>query len=250
MRRKLNYILPVIFSILFLSLVVIPINGSYLLPITDGTDDVTKLTGGTYDTTGDYADAIDIVSLGFAGTNLELILQGTPVSSNHYQYTIEIYWDGDEDSTNLTLINFGSVEAFPQNNVITLMLADGSGTPVVSYAHQDEIYIDGTKVVAPIANYSLIQDPLNPETLSVLTVHEENSGAEYYYDYYPDEDNPYYTETDTDTDTDTETETDTDTDTDPGFSTSFSFPGFALGITCLGVLVVASVVIIRHRKRR
>jgi hypothetical protein len=250
MRRKINYFLPILFSILFLSLVMVTINGSYSLPITDGTDDVTKLTYGTYDTTGDFADGIDIVSLGFSGTNLELTLQGTPVENDHYQYFIEIYWDGDDDSTNLTMVNFGSTEGYPQNNVISMILQDGSGNPVVGYAHEDEVYIDGNKIVAPIANYSLIQDPLNPETLSVMAVHEEDSGTNYYYDYYPEEDNPYYTYTETDTDTDTDTDTETDTDTDTGFSTSFSFPGFTIGITCLGTLVVTTVIILRYRKRR
>ncbi|MBD3189176.1 MAG: hypothetical protein GF308_00955 [Candidatus Heimdallarchaeota archaeon] len=198
-------------------------------PFTDAGNDVVYILNSIQQDEGDYHDEIDIVKIALVGTNIEIEFQDTPVIDGYHEYVMMIIWD-EESSGNSTSIAAGNMLGQEPLNFVSTLLLNSSGIPVAYSNIEDLITISGNKLVAPLLNYSLIQDPQNPFELHLTTHYDTGATTETWWDYFPDSTNSF-------TSTDNETN-------------SLPFPSLPIGLSIIALSTPTIITIIYQRKKK
>ncbi|NHJ40730.1 MAG: hypothetical protein FK731_11925 [Asgard group archaeon] len=186
---KKHFILcQILLIIIGLNIISIKVS-SYSFPLEDEINDVAHLIDNKFQDQGDYQDEIDIVKLELNGTNLELTLQNAPIVDFNHRYSYTIHWDGNETNyTNYSIATIGSSYEFYMNNSAMTYLKDSSGKLVVQCLVNDVLRVEERKIIMPIINFSLIENPNNPAWLRVSTTFTfvDVFNNNYWVDYLPD----------------------------------------------------------------
>lgn len=126
---------------------------------------------------------------------------------------MDIYWDGDENSDNNTYCDFGK----DYNSVMTI-LGDSNSYPVAFGYEEDTIYVSGSKLIIPIVDFSLIENPQNPHLIEVTTKYDPEIG-----NVYSDE---------------------LLFESKSGFISGYQIP-----VTIIGLTLIAGIIVIKVRKK-
>ncbi|NHK31670.1 MAG: hypothetical protein FK730_09985 [Asgard group archaeon] len=187
---KKHAIFSLIFSII-LALNFIPSGVcAYSFPINDEINDVAHFIDNKFQDQGDFCDEVDIVKLEKVSSNLELTLQNAPIIDKLHMYTCTIHWDGNETYfTNYSTATIGSLYYHYVNNSVMTYLEDSSGQLVVQHLVNGIITLDERKIIMPLINHSLIENPENPSWIrayAAYTFEDVFHNFNYYVDYLPD----------------------------------------------------------------
>jgi hypothetical protein len=187
---KKQVIISLIFSIILVCNIIPTRVYAYSFPINDEINDVAHFINNKFYDQGDFYDELDIVKLDKVGSNLELTLQNNPIVDKIHFYTCIIHWDGNEtDFTNYSIAQIGALYYHYVNNSVMTHLEESSGQLVVEHLVNGIITLSERKIIMPIINHSLIENPENPSWIrayAAYTFEDVFHNFNYYVDYLPD----------------------------------------------------------------
>ncbi len=179
--------LIVIMLTCILTLPIINVNAVAFWYALDEKNDVIYWFDGEYQDTGDYIDAIDIVSVSIDGKNIIMKFAEEPIYANYYCYSLSINWDynvsagSDPVCYNRTSALFSGLGDW---NSITTYIALKNGTLIYMLTIYEEIVIEQKSIIFPIPGLEYIVDKV-PEDFSAVAGHRSNSTiivGDYFYD--------------------------------------------------------------------
>lgn len=153
----------------------------------DEKNDVIYYSNGEYQDTGNYYDAIDIVSVSIDNDSLIMSFDKTPAYFENYYYSFDIIWDYDISGefnfhcSNYSSATFGGIGDW--NSISTTIILE-NGTFIYDSTTYLEIFIDKKSIIFPIPGLDYILDKV-PENLYATASYRSNFEPTI-YDYYID----------------------------------------------------------------
>jgi hypothetical protein len=163
--------------IIFLLILIRAFSVSAPYDFNDPTDDVRHYQSSVLVSTGDFHDEIDITNFNIHINMFIMFFDAPPIFSTDRIYLMSVFWDGDSNSKNYTIAQFGG----GVNQILTYLF-DSQDNPVALSVVPGAVSIVGNSITATIPAISSIQDPTDPQYVDVHASYIEIAGQNYYTD--------------------------------------------------------------------
>lgn len=182
--------------------------------VEDDTADLTYYNNSTSGNPGPNVHSeIDIESVEIDGVSILVSFVATPINDEGYEYTIRIYWIGDDPLGNWTKCTWSETY-----NQVHTRIEDGSGVEIIDEYEYDVIGPAGLALVIPIYHTAMIPTILDPHIVAIHTKFTVAEGEQY-------TDNLEYA------------------------TGTFPFPGFTFWITMGGISLIVMIGLRKIKKK-
>ncbi|MBD3191775.1 MAG: hypothetical protein GF308_14100 [Candidatus Heimdallarchaeota archaeon] len=121
---------------------------------------------------GDFHDEIDIIKLELVGEKFVITFQDKPKNDYNYSYLLTVFWNNE----NQNFDHFTKAEFTYETNFVQAIHIPSQGGFIVDGQEEGVITISNNRLLIPIVNYSLIDEPFSPYiSATVISSYNINS---------------------------------------------------------------------------